>query len=124
VQISEERIAEAESVASVAMSSDAGQRSKIQFQIVAQRDELRVALARVLRERWRGKAATGLGREDARSAGDWLEVLSQRTLQTVSEEHEGDRQFALAQVAAAALAALESSQRQHGELKGTDEIPS
>jgi hypothetical protein len=124
VQTSEEREMDTEEERLVAPYLSPRQRSEIQFGIVAQRDELRTALARVLRERWRQKVATGLKQEDARGSGDWLEMLSQHTIQSVSEEHEGDRQFALAQVAATALAALEASQRQHGELRGAGEIES
>jgi hypothetical protein len=99
-------------------------RAEIQMGIVAQREELQSALARVLRERWRQKAETGRAAEDRRGAADWLDVLSQHTLRSVGEEHEADRQFALTQLAAAALAALEASQRRHGELRGVGEVSS
>ena len=107
-----------------AVAVDPRRRARIQLDIVAQRDEARVAIARVLRERLRQKAATGLVNEDARGAADWLEILSEQALRSVGEEHEADRQHALTQLAAAALAALESSQRRHGELRGLAELPS
>lgn len=99
-------------------------RAEIQMGIVAQREDLQAALARVLRERWRQKAETGRSVEDGRGVADWLDVLSQHTLRSVGEEHEADRQFALTQLAAAALAALECSQRAHGELRGMGEVAS
>ncbi|MGH7883902.1 MAG: hypothetical protein ACREN8_13540, partial [Candidatus Dormibacteraceae bacterium] len=102
----------------------ASSRAEIQFGVVAQREELQLALARALRERWREKRFSGLARDDRRSAADWLEVLSHYALRSVGEEHEADRQFALTQLAAAALSALESSHRQHGELRGVEESPS
>jgi ERCC4-related helicase len=124
VKTSEKREMRLEEECPVAPYLSPRQRSEIQFSIVAQRAELRVALARVLRERWRLKVDTGLEQEDARSAGDWLDLLSQHTIQSVSEEHEGDRQFALTRLAATALAALEASHRKHGELRGAGEIDS
>lgn len=105
-------------------ATDPRQRAQIQLDIVAQRGETRVALARILRERLRQKAAAGLAEEDARGPADWLEILSEHALRSVGEEHEADRQFALTQIAAAALGALESSQRLHGELHGVGELES
>jgi hypothetical protein len=99
-------------------------RAEIQMGIVAQREELQSALARVLRERWRQKAAIGRAAEDRRGSAGWLDVVSEHALRSVGEEHEADRQFALVQLSAAALAALESSQRRHGELRGVDEAAS
>lgn len=99
-------------------------RAKIQIGIVAQREELRTAMARVLRERWRRKAATGLADEDARGSADWLEVLAEHALGSVGGMREADRQFALVQVAAVALAALEAGHRRHGEQQGEGELAS
>lgn len=100
------------------------ERSAIQLGVVVQRDELHLALARVLRERWNQKAAVGIAGEDARGRGEWMDVLAEHCLRSVSEEHEGDRQYALAKIAAAALAALEAGQRQNGEQRGMEELSS
>jgi hypothetical protein len=100
------------------------ERAAIQVGVVVQRDELNVALARVLRERWQQKATYGLAGEDARGRGEWMDVLAEHCLRSVSEEHEGDRQHALAKIAAAALAALEAGQRQNGEQRGLEELSS
>jgi hypothetical protein len=98
------------------------ERAAIQLGVVVQRDELQVALARVLRERWNQKATVGLAGEDSRGRGEWMDVLAEHCLRSVSEEHEGDRQYALAKIAAAALAALEAGQRQNGEQRGVEEL--
>jgi hypothetical protein len=100
------------------------QRAAIQIGVVVQRDELSTALARVLRERWNQKASVGLRGEDARGRGEWMDVLAEHALRSVSEEHEGDRQYALAKIAAAALAGLEAGHRQHGEQRGVEELSS
>lgn len=126
VDLSERRVATAAGGVSARQDGAVAPRlrAQIQVDVVAQRDEARIALARVLRERWRQKAAVGLALEDARGKADWLEVLSEHALRSVGEEHEADRQFALTQIAAAALAALEASQRRHGELRGVGELDS
>ena len=103
---------------------DPRRRAEIQFSVVAQREELHRAVARVLRERWRRKAATGLADEDARSSADWLEILAEQALGSVSGKGEAERQFALVQVAAVALAALEANHRTHGEQHGSEELAS
>ncbi|HEX4215348.1 MAG TPA: hypothetical protein VIA06_18655 [Candidatus Dormibacteraeota bacterium] len=100
------------------------ERAAIQLGVVVQRDELHVAVARVLRERWNQKATVGLAGEDGRGRGEWMDVLAEHCLRSVSEEHEGDRQYALAKIAAAALAALEAGHRQNGEQRGVEELSS
>lgn len=100
------------------------ERAAIQLGVVVQRDELHLALARVLRERWNQKAATGIAGEDGRGRGEWMDVLAEHCLRSVSEEHEGDRQYALAKIAAAALAALEAGHRRNGEQRGVEELSS